>query len=307
MKSKVNTTRTVAQLKRRQRFKTNLAAWVLLLPVIIVLYLMIWRPVVMGGVWSFFKMKGYTPVEFVGLRNYIEVVKDTQFLPTVWNSVVYVFWSLIVGYLPPMLIAVLLNEMVHFKSGFKITIYLPAIIPGVAAMVLWKFIYAPDTTGLLNMILAKFGISPYGWLNDETFTILYVIIYMTWSSFGGAMILYLATLQGVQTELYEAATIDGAGIFARFRYVTLPQISGVLLLNLVSQIKSVFQVFQEPMVLTQGGPNNASLSVGFQLYKYGFVSGRAGHAMALGLIVFLILITVTAFYFYLQKKVEENY
>lgn len=307
MKSKVNTTRTVAQLKRRQRFKTNLAAWILLLPVIIVLYLMIWRPVVMGGAWSFFKMKGYNPVEFIGLRNYVEVVKDTQFLPTVWNSVVYVFWSLIVGYLPPMLIAVLLNEMVHFKSGFKITIYLPAIIPGVAAMVLWKFIYAPDTTGLLNMILAKFGISPYGWLNDETFTILYVIIYMTWSSFGGAMILYLATLQGVQTELYEAATIDGAGIFARFRYVTLPQISGVLLLNLVSQIKSVFQVFQEPMVLTQGGPNNASLSVGFQLYKYGFVSGRAGHAMALGLIVFLILIVVTAFYFYLQKKVEENY
>lgn len=298
---------SVAGIKRRQKLKNDLSAWMLLLPVVAVVYLMIWRPTVMGGVWSFFKMKGYTPKEFIGLENYYEVIKDTQFIPTLLNTIKYVLWSLVVGYIPPVIIATFINEMVHFKSGFKITIYLPAIIPGIAATLMWYYMYFPDESGLLNMILSKFGMDPYGWLNDERFTILYIIISMTWHGFAGTVILYFATLQGVSTELYEAATIDGAGIFGRFWNITLPQISGLLLLNLVSQIKGVFQVMEQPMAMTGGGPNNASISVGFQLYKYGFVSGRAGHAMALGVIIFLILMVITCFYFYLQKKVEENY
>lgn len=295
------------KLKRRQRLKNNIGAWMLMLPVLIVLYLMIWRPTVMGGVWSFFKMKGYSAVNFIGLKNYYEVIKDTQFIPVLLNTVKYVLWSLVVGYIPPIIIAVFINEMIHFKNGFKTVIYLPAVIPGVAALLMWYFIYLPDSSGLLNMLLGKMGIAPYGWLSDERFTILYIIISMTWKGFAGTMLLYFVSLQGIAPELYEAATIDGAGMWARFRNITLPQISGIMLLTLITQIKSVFQVMQEPMVMTGGGPNNASISMGYQLYKYGFVSGRAGHAMALGVIVFLILIVITAFYFRLQKKVEENY
>lgn len=298
---------SVTGIKFRQRLKNNVSAWMLILPAIVVVYLMIWRPTVMGAVWSFFRMKGYTPKEFIGLENYYEVIKDTQFLPTLFNTVKYVLWSLVIGYLPPVIIATLINEMVHFKSGFKITIYLPAIIPGIAAHLMWYYMYFPDASGLLNMILAKFGLEPYGWLNDERFTIMYIIISSTWHGFAGTVILYFAALQGVSSELYEAAMIDGAGMFSRFWNITIPQISGLLLLNLISQIKSVFQIMEAPLAMTGGGPNNASISVGYQLYKYGFVSGRAGHAMALGVIIFLILIVITCFYFYLQKKVEENY
>ncbi len=308
MESKAKTEKSaVSRIRQRQRLKKDLSAWILLLPVVAVLYLMIWRPTVMGGIWSFYEMKGYTPKEFAGLENYYEVIKDTQFVPTLLNTIKYVLWSLVIGYIPPVIIAVFINEMVHFKNGFKITMYLPAIIPGIAASLMWYYMYFPDESGLLNMVLMKFGMEPYGWLNDERFTILYIIISMTWQSFAGTVILYFAALQGVSTELYEAATIDGAGMFKRFWNITVPQISGLLLLNLISQIKSVFQVMEQPMAMTGGGPNNASISVGFQLYKYGFVSGRAGHAMALGVIIFLILIVITCFYFYLQKKVEENY
>ena len=118
--------------------------------------------------------------------------------------------------------------------------------------------------------------------------------------------MYFAALQGVSRELYEAATLDGAGILQRIRYVTVPQISGLLLLTFVNQIIGVFQVLEQPMTMTGGGPNGASISIGYQLYKYGFVSGRVGHAMALGVIIFVILLVMTVFYFKLEKRVNHQ-
>lgn len=289
-----------------QKIKNNVSAWLLLLPLLLLMYLFVWRPTVMGGVWSFFKMKGYTPTEFIGFKNYIDVVTDTEFLPTMLNTLKYVGWSLVIGFIPPVIIAIMVNEIMHFKGGFRVLIYLPGVIPGIAANLMWYFMYYPDASGLLNQILAFFGQEPYVWLNDPNFTILYIIIAMTWSGFGGTMILYYAAIQSVSMDIYEAATIDGAGMFRRLWHVTLPQISGTLLLTFVNQIIGVFQVLDQPMVMTQGGPNNASTSIGYQLYKYGFVSGRAGHAMALGVIIFVILLIATAFYFKLNKKVEEN-
>ena len=292
--------------KKVNRLKNDISAWIWLMPLIIVMYLMIWRPTVMGGVWSFFKMKGYTAGDFIGFRNYIEVVKDTEFLPTIFNTVKYVICSLIVGFLPPLFLAIMLKETVHFKEGFKLITYLPAIIPGVAVSLIWYYIYFPDASGLLNTVLMKLGMEPYGWLNDARFTILYIIISATWSGMPVTMLYYFASLQSVNTELFEAALIDGAGMFKRLVHVTIPQISGALLLQFVSQIIGVFQIMEQPMVMTGGGPNNASTSIGYQIYKYGFVSGRAGHAMALSVIVFLILIVCTLFYFKLEKKVSEN-
>ncbi len=295
-----------ARTRKKQKFKSSFGAWILLIPAVIVLYLMIWRPSVMGIVWSFFKMKGYTPTEFIGFENYIRVISDTQFLPVLWNTVQYVFWSFIIGFIPPVIVAFLLNEMLHFRKGLRTIIYLPAILPGITILLLWYFIYYPNGVGMLNMILSKFGIDPYIWLNDSRFTILFIVIEMTWAGFPGTMFLYYTAIQGIDLSLYEAATIDGAGPIRRFIHVALPQISGLLVLNVVRQLINVFQVMQEPMVMTGGGPNGASTSLGYQLYQYGFVQGRVGQALALGTIVFLILIVATCFYFYLNKKVEEN-
>ncbi|MBQ3427820.1 MAG: sugar ABC transporter permease [Clostridia bacterium] len=289
-----------------RRFRETLSVWLLLLPAVIVLYLMIWRPSVMGIVWSFFKMNGYTPTKFVGFQNYIRVVTNTEFWPVMFNTLKYVFWSFVVGFVPPVIIAFMLNEMMHARRTLRVIIYLPAILPGITILLLWYFIYAPDSTGMLNMLLAKLGMDPYIWLNDARFTILFIIIQMTWAGFPGTMFLYYTTIQGISSDLYEAATIDGAGPIRRFWNVALPQISGLLLLNVVRQMIGVFQVMQEPMVLTGGGPNGASNSVGYQLYQYGFVQGRVGQALALGTIVFVILIIATLFYFKLNKKVEDN-
>ena len=237
-----NTIESKKRMKRKPGFRNDLDAWILFLPSVIVLYLMIWRPTVLGTGWSFFKMNAYTPGDFCGFDNFRKVITHTQFLPTLWNTVQYVLWSLVLGYLPPVIIAVLINEMVHFNNGFRVTIYLPAVIPGIAAMLMWYYIYYPDQTGLLNMVLAKFGMEPFTWLNNPKFVIPGIIIYSTWKSFSGTMLLYYASVQSVSVELYEAAIIDGAGIWKRAWHVTRPQIEGTLLLCLVNQIIGVFQI-----------------------------------------------------------------
>ena len=294
---------------RNSALRNNLDAWILMMPMIIILYLFVWRPTVLGAVWSFFRMRAYTVLDFCGFDNYVKVLTHTQFMPMLINTVKYVFWSFVIGFLPPLFIAIMINEMVHFKNAFRVIIYIPAVIPGIAAMLLWFFIYYPDKTGLLNMVLAKFGMQPHRWLNDPNFTIIGIIIYTTWKGFAGTMLLYYAALQGVSTELYEAALIDGAGPFKRLWNVTRPAIEGLLLLNVVRQIIGVFQIMQEPLAMTGGGPDGASTSLSYQLYQYGFNSGGkgTGQAMALGMIIFLILIVFTVFYFWLNRKVEDRY
>lgn len=297
------------KMKKRSRFKNDFDAWILFLPAVIVLYLMIWRPTVLGVVWSFFKMNAYTPGDFCGFDNFIKVITHTQFLPTLWNTVKYVLWSLVLGFLPPIIIAVIVNEMVHLKNFFRITIYLPAVIPAIAAMLIWYYIYYPDQSGLLNMLLAKFGMEPFQWLNNPSFAIPGIMIYSTWQGFPGTMLLYYASVQSVSAELYEAALMDGAGVWKRAWHVTRPQMEGIILLNLVRQIIGVFQIMEQPLAMTGGGPNGASISLGYQLYQYGFNSGGkgTGQAMALSVIMFLILIVFTCFYFWLNNKVEDRY
>ena len=288
------------------KMKKSITAWLLMLPALFALYFMIWRPQVMGFVWSFFKMNGYTPSGFIGLKNYMDVISNTAFLQTLLNTLQYVVWSLIIGFLPPIVIAIVLNEMKYCKGFFKTVLYLPSMLPAIAVMLMWYFIFYPDATGLLNMILGHFGIEPKLWLNNQSLAIPLIVVSMTWKSMGSAMLLYFSALQTVNTELYEVALIDGAGMLKRVRYVTIPQISGVLILNFVNQIIAVFQVMEQPLAMTGGGPDGASMSLGLQLYNYAFVSGRIGQALALGGVMFVFLIISTCFYFYLNRKVEQN-
>lgn len=286
------------------RVKQDVVAWVLILPVALCIYFFVVRPQVLGTYWSFFNMQGYTLGDFVGLENYRRVLSDTMFLRTLWNTCQYVLWSLVVGFVLPIVMAVILNELVHMRSSMRVMAYFPSVLPGVAVMLLWYLMYYPDQGGLLNMLLGKLGIEPYVWLQDANWNILYIIISMTWSGAGSTVIYYFAALQGVKRELYEAAVIDGAGFFRRFWTVTFPHISGVVLLFLISQIINVFSVMEQPLQMTDGGPNGSSMTLGLLSYQYGFVSIKPQFAMAVGMIMFLILIVFTAFYFVLNKKVE---
>ena len=285
--------------------KRDISAWILILPALILIYLCVLRPQIMGTYWSFFDMKGYKVQEFVGFENYKTVLQDSMFLKTLWNTCQYVLWSIVIGYFLPIVIAILLNEMVHLRNTSRVLIYFPSILPTAGVMLLWYLMYYPDAGGLLNMIGGKMGIEPYVWLQDGRWTILFIIISMTWSGCGSSVLYYFAALQGVSRELYEAAIIDGAGFFRRIKAITMPHIAGISLLFLVRQIIGVFSVMEQPLQMTDGGPNGASTSLGLLAYRYGFVSIKPDLAMAVGVIMFLILAVVTCFYFYLDKKIDR--
>jgi len=269
-------------------------------------YFLVVRTQIMSIIYSFSEMKGFKVVGFAGIDNYIRVVKDTMFLKLLLNTFMYTFWSIVIGYFVPIVLAIAINEMVHFRSGFKVITYFPAALPGVATIMLWYFMYYPDATGLFNAVLMKFGLEPYVWLQDPQWVIPFIVLSMTWHGAGATTLYYFAALQGVSRELYEAAIIDGAGFFRRIRAVAFPHISGISLLFLVRQILAVFSVMEQPLQMTDGGPNNASMSLGLQTYKYAFVQMKPQLSMALGVIMFLILCVVTFMYFKLNKKIEEN-
>ena len=281
-------------------------AWMLILPTLLVLYFFTVRPIISGFWYSLHEMQGFQVKEFIGLKNYATVLSDTKFGTVLFNTIQYVVWSILLGFCTPIVIAIMLNEMVHWKSWFRFSIYFPCIVPTVAATMLWFYMYLPNNSGLLNTVLLRLGLNTSQWLQNGRWTIPLIIVYSTWKGCGASMMLYLASLQGVNQELYEAAIIDGAGFLRRVWSITLPQIGCVILLVSVRQIIAVFQIMVEPMTMTGGGPNGASTSIAFWAYRTAFVEFNVGTSLAIGVVTFLILIVLTAFYFFFQHKVQVD-
>ena len=291
--------------KMRSIWNKNISGWVLILPSILFFVFLIWRPILIGISYSFFKLDGFTPVEFIGLQNFKDVISDTNFIQTFQNTIMYVVWSLVIGFALPVLIAVLINELAYAKGFFRVGIYLPAIIPGIAVFMIWRMIYGDTSAGLLNTIISNFGIDNINWLGSKSLVIPLIVITMTWSGCGATTVFYIASLQSINNELYEAARLDGAGIFARARCVLFPHLSGIMLLNLVRQIINVFNITEQPLTMTGGGPNGASLSLGLTNYYYAFKYGQYDKSLALGVITFCMLMVLTFLYFKMDKKIND--
>jgi len=289
--------------KLSNRLSENISGWLILLPSIVLFTFYIWEPMIYSVILSLNETKGFRMERFVGLQNYIDVLRDSVFHQALINTFFYVIWSLIIGFLVPIIIALIINEMVHLNSFFRFSIYFPNMVPGVAALVLWGFLFDPSEGGLLNAIRIKLGFQPSDWLQNPKLTIPLLIFIMTWKSAGSTALIYIARLQGINQELYEAACIDGAGIFRRIVHITLPELYSTARMLLIMQIIFVFQVLYEPLVLTGGGPNNASLSLMLLSYNYAFVDFVAGKSATVSVLVTLILMCLTFIY---MKATKEN-
>jgi len=298
--------RNISKIRLPGKTKRELAAYVLIIPALICLILFVWRPILEGAVLSLYKLQGYAPVKFVGLNNYREIINETLFKKAITNTFAYVLYSFLIGFPLPIIVAIIINEIRYCKCFVRFSIYFPSICPAVIVSLLWTLIYDPSAGGLLNTILSKFGAAPMEWLNDGSKAIFYIVISMTWSGFGGSAILYLSTLQGINKEMYEAAYIDGAGIWKKTWYITLPQISSIIALMAIRQFSGVFQIFNEPMVMTGGGPSNATVTLSLLGYRYGFVYYKLEKALTVGVITFIILFVLTLFYFRIEKKVSND-
>ena len=278
-----------------------------LLPALLLFCYFSWIPILRGFLISFQQYSIIGQSRWVGLDNFEKLLHHDLFYKAWGNTVLYVVFGLAVGYFVPIALAIGINEMRHLRSYFRIGYYLPAILPLVVTAILWKGIYNVDS-GLLNFALGKFGLSPGAWLQSSTpgVPILCLILMATWKGAGATMLIYLAALQGIPEALYEAAEIDGAGIYQRVRRITIPQILPVMLIVLILQIIGTFQMFVEPFIMTKGGPNNGTLTVLLQIYDYAFKFFWLGEASALSMMLFLFLIILTAVYFRITRRFEAE-
>jgi multiple sugar transport system permease protein len=282
--------------------RKNISGWLIMLPTLVLFAFFVWVPLIESVHLSLFRANGMRLIQFAGLQNYADVFEHPDFWPAIRNTFAYTFWSLIIGFLAPVALAVIINEVRAGKSFFKTSVYMPNVVPGMAMVMLWGFIFRPGETGILNILLNRMGVESQPWLTNPHWTIPLIIITLTWKGAGATTLLYIAGLQGIDPELYEAAIIDGAGIFKRIRYITLPCIYNLARTLLILQIISVFQILYEPLVMTNGGPNNASISIMHLVFKFAFEKFDYPKAAAVSVIISIMLVALTALYFKINKR-----
>lgn len=285
--------------------KKDFLGWMIMLPSIILFAFFVWEPLIESVRLSLYTAKGIHTEDFVGFDNYLRVLRHPDFLDALKNTFVYIGWSLAIGFAVPIIIALLITETIHLRSLFRVGVYFPNIIPGLATVMMWGFFFRPGNTGVLNILLSKIGIENQVWLNNAALTIPLIVIAMTWKSAGSTALIYMAGISGINPELYEAATIDGAGIRQRIRYITLPSVISLAKTLLILQIIAVFQILYEPLVMTNGGPNNASISIMQLVYNYAFRDYKYPMAAALSVMICIVLIILSGIYFKLTTKKED--
>ena len=266
-----------------------------LLPAIMVFGIFQWYPILRNFIIAFQNFVPGFPPEWVGLSNFRAVFADRQLPIAAQNTLVYVLICLVIGYFVPVVVAIAISELRRGRGFFRLAIYVPNIIPSIAIFIIWRWMYNPQY-GILNLVLGAVGIPPQQWILSKQQVLPSLALMSTWQNFGATAVLYMAALTSISGELYEAAELDGAGLLARIRYVTIPGISGTMSLLLVIQLIATFQVMQEPYVVTSGGPNNASLTLMLKTFNYAFVDIDFGKAGALGCLLFLGLLAFSGMY-----------
>ena len=295
-----------ARTRSRARLAEDLKSWMIMLPGLILMTFFIWEPLLESVRMSLYKTRNIELVRFIGLDNFISVVGKDDFLQALANTFSYTFWSLIIGFALPVLLALLIGETVRGKSFFRTAAYLPNMLPGLAVIILWSSFFSGEKSGVLNILLGRLGIPQQSYLTRYEWVIPIIIIISTWKGAGATALIYMAGMAGVNPELYEAAAIDGATVWQRVFHILLPSIRKLASTLLILQIISVFQIMYEPMMLTKGGPDNASLSLMQLMWQYAFGgSMNYGKASAVAVIVTLILLVMTAIYSYFNRKESD--
>ena len=284
----------------------QIKAWLIMLPSLVLMTFFVWEPLFESVRMSLYKTRNVELVRFIWFDNYLSVMKKDDFLQALMNTFSYTFWSLLIGFLLPIVLAVLIGETRRCKGIFRTVAYLPNMLPGLAVVILWSSFFSGGATGVLNILLSAFNIPPQTYLTRAEWVIPIIIMIATWKGAGATALIYMASIAGISPELYEAATIDGASVWQRILHIMLPAIRKLTGTLLILQIISVFQIMYEPMVLTKGGPDNASLSLMQLMWQYAFGgSMNYGKASAVAVIVTLILLVMTAIHSYFNRKESD--
>ena len=281
-----------------------------LAPALIAIGLFFFVPVIAAFILSFtdfdiYSLANLDYARFIGLDNYERIVKD----PLFWKALKNTFYFLLVGgplsIVVSLAAALLLNsKLIRFKTFFRLAYFAPVVTTLVAIAVVWRFVYHPRY-GLLNYCLSWFGVPQIDWLGDPNWAMPAIILMAVWKNFGYNMIIFIAGLQNIPNELYEAASIDGASPWQQFKSITIPMLAPTTLFISVITMIGYFQLFAEPYVMTQGGPLNGTLSIVLYMYQMGFRWWNMGYSAALAFVLFAIILAASLIQSQVQKRMSS--
>jgi multiple sugar transport system permease protein len=275
------------------------AAWWFVAPALLVIAVFFFLPVVAAFLISLtdfdiYALADLANLRFVGLGNYLKLLQTPLFWQALGNTLYFVGAGVPLSIAASLGAALLLHSrLTRFKPFFRTALFAPVVTTLVAVAVIWRYLFN-TRYGLLNYALGGLGIDPIDWLGDPHWAMPAIILFAVWKNFGYNMIIFLAGLQSIPDELYEAARIDGASIWRQFASVTLPMLSPVVMLVGILTIAGYFQLFAEPYVMTQGGPLQSTVSVLYFMYEEGFKWWNLGSASAVAFVLFLLIFAVTA-------------
>jgi len=284
--------RRPASARFRREVRRNLTAYGFLAGGILCFAVFTWYPMIREIIWSF-QRTHFGVTSWVGFNNYRRIFADPTFWQAWRNTLQFTGFALILGFVVPFFTAILLNELRHGLGYLRILVYLPVMLTPVSGLLLFQYFYDPGH-GLFDYLLHDLHLPTSNFLQDPQIAMLCVVVAATWLNMGSATLIYLAALQNIPGDLYEAGELDGAGILKRIWHVTVPQTRPILMLLLMLQIVATMQVFVEPFILTNGGagPQDSTLSVVTLLYNYAFVyntTSSYSSASALGVVMLLVL------------------
>ncbi|MCX6151201.1 MAG: sugar ABC transporter permease [Ignavibacteriales bacterium] len=294
-------------MKQENKIFGIYAAYFFLAPAVSAIFVFFFIPVVAAFIISFtdfdiYALSSLSNTRFIGFNNYIKLFNDPLFWTALKNTLYYVIGAGPVSVLVSLSAALLLNsKIVKYKSFFRMAYFIPVVTTLVAVAIIWRFIYHPKF-GLLNYLLSLVGINPVDWLGNPDWAMPSIMIMSVWKNFGYNMIIFIAGLQNIPDELYEAAMIEGANAWQKFKKITLPMLAPTTVFVSIISMIGFFQLFAEPYIMTQNGPLNKTLSIVGYMYQEGFRWWNMGYSASLAFVLFIIIFVITLFQLKLQKN-----
>jgi multiple sugar transport system permease protein len=293
--------------RRKSGIARREALWgiLFLLPSLIGFLVFYWLPILAGFALSLTKWDLLSPPEWAGLANFQRLLVDTGFRDALLHTVLFTLGTVPTGMALALAIALALNRGLRGTTFYRTVYFLPVVSMVVASALVWQWMYLP-IYGLINNILGIVGLPQPFWLTDPKTTLISIMIVSIWLRLGYNMVLFLAGLQGISRDLYEAASVDGAGRWAQFWYVTVPMLSPTTFFILMLSLIGAFQVFDQVYIMTPrsspGGPGGAAMTIVFAIYNNAFVFSRMGYASAMALVLFVIIFAITLVQLRLQER-----
>ncbi len=281
--------------------KKYFTPYIMILPYILHFFVFVAFPVIFSFVLMFHHWNIIGPMEFIGLKNFNHLFHDVYFVKSLINTLVFLIIHIPLQIIIALSLAEMLNQKIRFMGLYRAAYFLPVIISGVVVTIVWQQLYGFDT-GLFNRLLISIGLDKVKWLVDPKIAMPSIAIMATWKNVGLYVILFLVGLQSVPKHYYEAAEIDGANYWQKFRYITIPAINPTIFLVVILSTIGGFSLFIEPYIMTGGGPLNSTLSTVFYIYKQGFFYYHMGYAATLGFALAAIIMLVVV----LQRKLIEK-